>query len=62
MPNVKVSGEITIGDKNYFGVGSTILQQIKIGNNTTIGANSLIIRKTKDGMTYVGNPATVMKY
>jgi acetyltransferase-like isoleucine patch superfamily enzyme len=62
MPSVKISGEVTIGDRNFLGVNSVILQQIKIGNDTVIGANSLIIRRTKDGMTYVGSPASIIKY
>lgn len=57
MPAVHISGEVQVGDGNFFGVSSVILQQLKIGNNTTIGANSLIGRNTKDGMTYIGNPA-----
>lgn len=60
MPNVNLSGEISINDRNYFGVGAIVLQQIKIGVDVTVGANSLILRKTKDGMTYIGNPAKVM--
>jgi len=62
MPSVKISGEVTIGNRNFFGVNSVVLQQIKIGNDTVIGANSLIIRKTKDGMTYVGSPAKIVSY
>lgn len=33
-----------------------------IGNNTVVGANSLIIKKTKDGFTYVGSPALKVEY
>ncbi len=62
MPNTKISGEVKIGNRNFFGVGSIVLQQITIGNDTVVGANSLIFRNTKDGMTYIGNPAKIMKY
>ncbi len=62
MPAVKISGEVTVGQRNFFGVNSVVLQQIKIGNDTVVGANSLILRKTKDGMTYVGSPASIIKY
>ena len=48
--------------RNFFGVQSVVLQGIKIGNDTRIGANSVIIRKTKDGNLYLGNPATRMKF
>lgn len=62
MPDVKISGEVKIGKRNFFGVGSIVLQQLSIGNDTVIGANSLILRKTKDGMTYIGNPAKIINY
>ena len=61
QPEVRVSGESMIGDSNFFGVRSTILQGIKIGNNTCIGAGSVVIRKTKDCMHYFGNPAKLIK-
>lgn len=57
MPYVKISGEIKIGNKNYFGVNSVVLQQICIGNENIIGASSTVVRDTKDGVTYIGNPA-----
>lgn len=62
MPAVRISGEVTIGEKNFFGVSSIVLQQIKIGNNIVLGANSVLIRKPKDNNTYIGNPATIIKY
>ncbi len=57
MPNVNVSGGVKIGDRNFFGVKSTVLQYLKIGDDTTIGGNALVIRNTKDGYLYMGNPA-----
>jgi sugar O-acyltransferase (sialic acid O-acetyltransferase NeuD family) len=62
MPGTKISGEVTIGNKNFFGVYAIVLQQNKIGNNTTVASASVIIRDTKDGATYIGNPATKFKY
>lgn len=61
QPDVRISGESSIGDGNFFGVRSTVLQQITIGNNTRIGAGSMVMRKTKDNMTYIGNPARILK-
>lgn len=57
MPLTRISGETTIGNQNFFGIGTVVLQCIKIGNNTRIGAGSYLMRNTKDGYLYFGNPA-----
>ena len=57
MPAVRLSGKLSIGNCNFFGVNSIVLQNLQIGKNTTIGAGSIVFRKTEDGYTYVGNPA-----
>lgn len=57
MPSCNISGGVVMGDGNFLGVQSVVLQYIKIGNNTRIGANSVVMRKTKDGFLYMGNPA-----
>lgn len=62
MPAVKISGGVHIGEGNFLGVNSVILQYKSIGNDTTIGAGAVVLRNTKDGNTYVGNPATKVKY
>lgn len=58
MPTTNISGGVKVGNCNFFGVKSVVLQYITIGNNTRIGACSVVIRKTKDGFLYMGNPAT----
>lgn len=62
MPAVKISGGVKIGERNFIGVNSVILQYKSIGNDTTIGAGAIVLRNTKDGYTYIGNPATKIKY
>lgn len=62
MPAVKISGGVKIGNRNFLGVNSVILQYKSIGNDTIIGAGAVVLRNTKDGNTYVGNPATKVKY
>lgn len=61
MPETRISGEAIIGDGNFFGVRSLVLQGIRIGNHTRIGTGSVVMRKTKDGMTYFGNPAKILR-
>lgn len=60
MTATRVSGIVTIGDCNFFGVNSCMVQGVKIGNNTTVAAGSAIIRRTKDGYTYIGVPASAL--
>lgn len=61
MPTIRVSGEVKIGNCNFFGVGSIILQQLTIKNNTTLAAGSVLMTKPKEGATYIGVPAKILK-
>ena len=60
QPDTRISGETVIGDSNFFGIRSSVLQRLNIGNNTRIGAGSVVMRNTKDGKLYFGNPAKVI--
>ena len=57
MPLSRISGGVEIGDLNTFGIGCVLLQYIKVGNNTRIAPGSYVMRKTRDGFLYMGNPA-----
>ena len=57
MPNVNISGGVAIGDSNLFGVKSTVLQYLKVGDRVKIGACSLLMRNAKSDNLYFGIPA-----
>lgn len=57
MPSCNLSGGLQIGSSNFFGVKSTMLQYLKMGNNVKLGAGSVLMRNAKDGFLYAGNPA-----
>lgn len=61
MPSVRISGEMVMGDCNFFGVGSIVLQQLKIKNDTKLAAGSVLMTKPKEGNVYLGVPAKVLK-
>ena len=61
QPEVRISGETNIGNANFLGVRCTVLQGLTIGSNVRIGAGSVVMRKTKDGMSYFGNPAKMIR-
>lgn len=50
-----------IGDRVFIGCHSCILGGVKVGNDVTIGANSVVINDIPDGATVVGSPARVIK-
>lgn len=57
MPLTRISGGSHISDLNLFGIGTVVLQNVKIGSNTRFSAGSYVHRHTKDGFLYAGNPA-----
>lgn len=54
--------DIYIGDNCYISTGVTILGPIKIGNNVTIGAGSVVVNDIPDNTVVVGVPGRIVKY
>jgi acetyltransferase-like isoleucine patch superfamily enzyme len=53
-------GRVDIGDNVFIGGSTTILYNVKIGNNVIIAENSLIIKDIPDGVVVGGQPARVI--
>ncbi|MBR5176009.1 MAG: sugar O-acetyltransferase [Bacteroidales bacterium] len=53
--------QVTIGDNVWIGGSVTILPGVKIGNNVTIGAGSVVTKDIPDNVVAVGNPCRVVK-
>jgi len=53
---------VFIGDNCYIGVDVTILGPIKIGDNVTIGAGSVVVKDVPDNVVIAGNPAHIIEY
>jgi carbonic anhydrase/acetyltransferase-like protein (isoleucine patch superfamily) len=53
----------TIGDNSLIGIGSTILNGAKIGNNCVVGAHALITENKSfpDGSLILGSPAKTVR-
>jgi len=62
MATVKISGNVRIGQDNYFGAGSIVIPKIQIGNEVRLGAGSVLMTRPKDGCLYLGVPAMMMQY
>ena len=61
FPEVRLSGMVSVGDSNFFGMRSAVIQGFEVGSNTRIAAGSFVMRNTKDGFLYSGNPAKIMR-
>lgn len=51
------SAPISIGDNVWLGAGVVVLPGVKIGNNSVIAANSVVLSDVPENVLYAGNPA-----
>lgn len=61
MPGVNISGEVIIENSVYIGTGAKIINQLKIGEFTIIGAGSVVTKNLPSKCTAIGVPARVIK-
>lgn len=54
-------GSQVIGDNVEFGTGAKVLGDIEIGNNVTVGANSVVTHSIPDNCVIAGAPAKIIK-
>ena len=57
FPDVRLSGHVTCGNGNLFGVRTTVLQGITIGNDVKLSVGCVLMNNAQDGVVYKGNPA-----
>ena len=58
---LEVALPITVGNNVWFGAGVTVLGGVKIGDNTVIGAGSVVTRDIPSGVIAVGVPCRVLR-
>ena len=61
MPNCNISGGVSIEECTYWGTGSIIINNLKVGRNTIIGAGSVVVRDVPSNVTVAGVPAKIIK-
>lgn len=60
-PDVRLAGNVVVGAGSEIGIGARAVQGIQIGEETVIGAGSMVIRNLPDACTAVGVPAKIIK-
>lgn len=58
---VEYAKPVVIGQNCWLGGGVIVLPGVSIGNNTVIGAGSIVVKDIPDNSVAVGNPCKVVK-
>lgn len=58
---VCISGAVSIGRCCYLGGNCSIIEQIKIGDESMVGIGSVVLRDVPPGTVVVGNPARILR-
>ncbi|TGE23295.1 acetyltransferase [Hymenobacter metallicola] len=61
MPHANVGGEAYLETGVYLGTNATVINQVRIGARTIVGAGAVAVRDLPADCTAVGVPATVIK-
>ncbi|MBK1407231.1 acetyltransferase [Staphylococcus hominis] len=56
-PNSTLTGGVSVGIKSQIGASATVIPQIRIGQNTIVGAGSTVVNDIGDNQIVVGTPA-----
>ena len=62
LPSVNISGFVKTEECVSIGTGSAVIQGVKIGENTVIGAGSVVVKDLPANCTAVGAPAKPIKF
>tara|TARA_A100001391_G_scaffold125291_1_gene85479 strand:+ start:27526 stop:28152 length:627 start_codon:yes stop_codon:yes gene_type:complete len=60
-PGAHLAGSVHVGECAWVGIGSTVNQNLSIGDDAIIGANAAVITDVRNGVTMVGVPANVLQ-
>ncbi|CAM3831517.1 acetyltransferase [Mesobacillus thioparans] len=62
LPSVNISGYVVAKECANIGTGSAIIQGVTVGENTIIGAGSIVVKDLPANCTAVGAPAKPIKF
>ncbi|EIM05709.1 serine O-acetyltransferase [Planococcus antarcticus DSM 14505] len=62
LPSVNVSGFVETAECVSIGTGSAVIQGVKIGANTVVGAGSVVVKELPANCVAVGAPAKPIKF
>jgi len=60
-PRCNIAGFVTIGEKNFIGIGANVIDNVKTIERTQIGGGALVHKNINEPGLYVGVPARKIK-
>ena len=61
-PGVVTAGNVTVGAFARVYTGATVVKKVKIGQNSIVGAGTVVIEEVPDNVTVVGVPGKIIKH
>lgn len=61
QPGVSLGGLVTVKACSEIGIGATVIQNINIGESSTVAAGAVVITDVPDRVTVAGVPAKIIK-
>ncbi|MFK7806702.1 MAG: hypothetical protein AB8F74_02775 [Saprospiraceae bacterium] len=61
IANAMVAGSVSVGENVWIAPSSSILNGLKIGNDSIIGVGAVVIKPVMEKEVIVGNPGKVLK-
>lgn len=58
--DMEIRGGVVLGEGCWIGAHSTLLDGVRVGKNSIVGANSLVVTDVPDGALVAGTPAKVI--
>src|SRR5574340_978437 len=60
-PNDDGSGTVVLEDNVFIGVNSVVLRNVRIGQNSIVGAGSVVTKDVPPNVIVAGNPARIIR-
>ena len=60
-PCVALAGNVSIKELTHIGIGSCVIQKVRIGKKSVIGAGSVVVSDLPDHKVCFGNPCKVVR-
>jgi sugar O-acyltransferase (sialic acid O-acetyltransferase NeuD family) len=60
-PGVRLAGHVTVEAGAFLGIGATVIQNVRVGFESVVGAGSVVVQDVEAMTTVVGVPAHVTK-